>query len=86
MAKLLSLGGMDSISDKTTERSLWRVFLLWAPIFALVYVLSFGPAVRYLGVQPAVRSFYSPLLWAYETFPPFQVCLNKYMKLWDKHW
>jgi hypothetical protein len=61
-------------------------WLLWFPVFLLVYFLSVGPAVRLTGkgVLPgqAFEVLYSPLIWLCHLSEPTRKLYWQYVLLW----
>jgi hypothetical protein len=67
----------------------WWGFGLWPAVVVMLYLLSFGPVVRFLDGKPKrwtpdpriIDMFYTPWFWAYlET--PLHKPLGMYMHLW----
>jgi hypothetical protein len=81
---------MEKSTDNASEekhRPGFLAFVFWPAAGLLIYVLSFGPVVRFVGdPSPELRTFYKPLGWAHDHLPPFQKAFDAYMSLWDKHW
>ena len=77
---------IETSSDDASEPRIWWRFILWPVVVVVVYILSLGPVVRWVGMgPPVVRAFYTPLIWAHDRVPPFRVTLDKYMRLWEEH-
>ena len=62
-------------------------WLLFFPIFLVVYLLSTGPACklykRYPGVEPVIIIFYSPVTWLYHHSAFTKKALDWYVQdLW----
>ena len=72
------------IGERDTPGSRW--FLFWPALLLLVYPLSLGPVIRFFGDSPLLQTLYTPLGFVYKKVPPFQVALDAYIGLWDKHW
>ena len=69
----------------------WRVFILWAFVILLFYVLSAGPVVKMeqKGIispdNKFVKTFYAPFTWAY-THTLLRKPLGMYQHLWVPEW
>jgi hypothetical protein len=75
---------------KKKKRSIGWGWILWPCVILVLYVLSVGPVVMIAGrkkpvphfaARIAVRRFYAPLGWAYES-KFFHKPLGKYLHLW----
>lgn len=76
--------------SKKKKRPIGWGWLVWSCLFLALYVLSVGPVVMIAGrkkpvphfaARIAVRRFYAPLGWVYET-KLFHKPLGKYLHLW----
>ena len=76
---------MDTSPETKPNRS--GNFLLWPFVGLAVYVLSFGPVVKYCMISPGVKTeetlvaFYFPIFWLME-FTPLKTAFNFYLQLW----
>jgi hypothetical protein len=66
-----------------------RALIFWPFVSLLLYVLSYGPVLKYLDGQGMVEGFaskfYYPVYWAYSD-TPLHKPLGMYFHLWDDHY
>ena len=82
---------MNEPPENTSDRALargGRSLILWLPVVLVMYVLTAGPALHFMGVHSkAVQITYAPLFWVYGHVPPFRTAFELYMHaVWDKNW
>jgi hypothetical protein len=66
------------------------LWLLWLPVVLVIYVLSVGPAAKYVDFlygpptppRKALRAIYSPLAFLCQEIPTVSWYINWYISLW----